>query len=165
MLFNARANFFTEAAGSDNDFQKYFVQELLYLPLSEKINFDQRFSFDTVRGDAPFFMYPAVNMRGVSAMHYQGENVASYEAQLSYDINYRWRALVFGGLARAYGERKFLDLKKEVSFQEAPTVVSKGLGFRYLIAEKFGLRMGIDVAMSNEDKAFYIQFGTAWMGL
>ena len=166
MLFNARANFFTKTVGSDNDFQKYLLQELLYMPLTEKINLDHRFVFDKVVGeDAPFYMYPSVNMRGVSAMRYQGENVALYEAQLTYDVNDRWSAILFGGLARAYGERKNILGNESVSFQEAPTVVSKGLGFRYLIAEKFGLRMGVDIAMSNEDKAFYIQFGTAWIGL
>jgi len=166
MLFNARANFFSETVGSDNDFQKYFFQELLYVPLTEKINLDHRFIFDKVVGEeAPFYMYPAVNMRGVPAMRYQGENVALYEAQLSYDVDDRWSAVLFGGVARAYGERKNLLGAESISFQDAPTVVSKGVGFRYLIAEKFGLRMGIDVAMSNEDKAFYIQFGTAWLGL
>lgn len=59
----------------------------------------------------------------------------------------------------------YAEEAEDLSFSDAPTVVVKGLGFRYLIAEKFGLRMGIDVAMSNEDKAFYIQFGTAWLGL
>ena len=166
MLFNARANFFSETVGSDNDFQKYFFQELLYVPLTEKINLDHRFVFDKVVGDeAPFYMYPAVNMRGVPAMKYQGENVALYEAQFTYDLSDRWSAVLFGGVARAYGERKNILGNESISFQDAPAVVSKGLGFRYLIAEKFGLRMGIDIAMSNEDKAFYIQFGTAWMGL
>jgi hypothetical protein len=166
MLFNARANFFGDYAGSDNTFQKYFLQELLYIPLGEKINFDQRFVFDSIRGDeAPFYMYPFVAMRGVPAMRYQGENVALYEAQLSYDIGERWRLLAFGGVARAYGSRDTLLGDASVSFRDAPTVMTKGAGFRYLIAEKFGLRMGIDIAKSNEDTAFYIQFGTAWFGL
>ena len=166
MLFNARANFFTESLASDNDFQKYFLQELLYMPLSEKINLDHRVSFDKVVGDeAPFYMYPSVNMRGVPAMRYQGENVALYEAQFTYDVTARWSAVAFAGVARAYGKSSSLKRSAEVAFQDAPTVVSKGVGFRYLIAEKFGLRMGVDIAMSNEDKAFYIQFGTAWIGL
>jgi outer membrane protein assembly factor BamA len=166
MLFNARANFFTESLGSDNDFQKYFLQELLYMPLSEKINLDHRVSFDKVVGDeAPFYMYPSVNMRGVPAMRYQGENVALYEAQFTYGVTARWSAVAFAGVARAYGKSSSLKRSAKVSFQDAPTVVSKGVGFRYMIAEKFGLRMGVDIAMSNEDKAFYIQFGTAWIGL
>ena len=166
MLFNARANFFGDYAGSDNTFQKYFLQELLYIPLGEKINFDQRFVFDSIGGgEAPFYMYPFVAMRGVPAMRYQGENVALYEAQLSYDIGKRWRLLAFGGVARAYGSRDTLLGDASVSFRDAPTVATKGVGFRYLIAEKFGLRMGIDIAKSNEDTAFYIQFGTAWFGL
>ena len=166
MLFNVRANLFDERVGSDYDFKKYFLQELLYIPLTSDINLDHRLVFDKVVGDdAPFYMYPSVSMRGVPAMRYQGENVALYEAQLTYDFNSRWSGVVFGGVARAYGKRSSLKFAEEISFKDAPTVVSKGLGFRYLIAEKFGLRMGVDIAMSNEDKAFYIQFGTAWIGL
>jgi len=166
MLFNARANLFDESVGSDNDFQKYFLQELLYVPLTPKINLDHRFIYDSIKGDdAPFYMYPAVNMRGVPALRYQGENVALYEAQLSYAFTKRWTGVLFGGVSRAYGATSSLSIAPELSFSDAPTVVSKGLGFRYLIAEKFGLRVGVDIAKSNEDSAFYIQFGTAWMGL
>ncbi|NOR54732.1 MAG: BamA/TamA family outer membrane protein [Sulfurovum sp.] len=166
MLFNARVNLFDEKVGSDNDFQKYFLQELLYVPLSSNINLDHRFIFDKIVGeDAPFYMYPAVNMRGVPALRYQGENVALYEAQLSYAFTERWTGVLFGGVARAYGESSALGFAEDLSFSDASTVVSKGLGFRYLIAEKFGLRVGVDIAKSNDDSAFYIQFGTAWMGL
>lgn len=165
MLFNARANFFDEKLGSDNAFEKYYLQELLYVPLSSKVNLDHRFVFDKIVGeDAPFYMYPAVNMRGVPALRYQGENVALYEAQLSYAFSKRWTGVLFGGISRAYGQTGALGISEDISFSEAPTVVAKGLGFRYLIAEKFGLRMGVDIAQSNDDSAFYIQFGTAWTG-
>jgi hypothetical protein len=38
-----------------------------------------------------------------------------------------------------------------------------GTGFRYLIARKFKLRMGVDVAKGPEDWAYYIVFGSNWM--
>jgi len=51
------------------------------------------------------------------------------------------------------------------SFSDADNRYSKGMGFRYLIAKKYGLRMGIDIAKSQDDEAVYLQFGTAWVGL
>jgi len=41
-------------------------------------------------------------------------------------------------------------------------VVAGGVGFRYLIAKRFGLKAGLDVAVSNDDHGIYIQVGTAW---
>jgi hypothetical protein len=32
-----------------------------------------------------------------------------------------------------------------------------------MIARKLGANMGIDVAFSNDDWAFYIVFGSAWL--
>ncbi|EMQ94666.1 glyceraldehyde 3-phosphate dehydrogenase [Xanthomarina gelatinilytica] len=37
-----------------------------------------------------------------------------------------------------------------------------GTGFRYLIARKFKIRMGIDVVWPNHDFGYYIVFGCAW---
>jgi hypothetical protein len=38
-----------------------------------------------------------------------------------------------------------------------------GTGYRYLIARKFGLRMGMDVAFSSDDWGYYIIFGSNWI--
>jgi hypothetical protein len=35
-------------------------------------------------------------------------------------------------------------------------------GFRYLIARRLGIYMGIDIARGPEETAFYIQAGSAW---
>jgi hypothetical protein len=37
-----------------------------------------------------------------------------------------------------------------------------GAGFRYLIARRLGIYMGVDVARGPEETAFYIQAGSAW---
>lgn len=37
-----------------------------------------------------------------------------------------------------------------------------GGGFRYLIARKLGVSIGIDVAHSRDQNAFYVQVGSAW---
>jgi hypothetical protein len=41
-------------------------------------------------------------------------------------------------------------------------VVAGGGGIRYLLARKFGLHYGVDVARGPEDWAIYFQFGSAW---
>jgi glucose/arabinose dehydrogenase len=43
------------------------------------------------------------------------------------------------------------------------TVVTGGAGFRYELASKYGLHMGVDVAFGPDGPAFYVQFGSAWM--
>jgi len=166
MIFNANLAFFDKAIGSRYSYRRYTLQELLYLPLFKTLFFDQRFYYSEVSGDeAPFFAYPFIQMRGVPAMKHQGEKVAQYEAQLRWAFSRRWSVLGFTGLGRAYGKDKFFPGLIEVSFKDAETVVSGGVGFRYLIARKFGLRVGIDAALSEEDSGIYIKFGTAWMGL
>ena len=42
------------------------------------------------------------------------------------------------------------------------TLVTGGTGFRYELARKYGLHMGVDVAFGPDGPVFYIQFGSAW---
>jgi outer membrane protein assembly factor BamA len=166
MIFNANLAFFDKSIGSQYSYQLYTLQELLYIPINDEFYFDQRLFYSMISGkEAPFFMYPFVNMRGVPVVKYQGEKIAQYEAQLRWNFQYRWSVLGFLGFAKAYGRDKFSPQDIETSFADADTVFTKGVGFRYLIAKKFGLRVGIDIASSNEDSAFYLKFGTAWIGL
>jgi hypothetical protein len=47
---------------------------------------------------------------------------------------------------------------------ESPlTVVAGGAGFRYELARKYGLHLGVDVAFGPDDPVVYVQFGSAWM--
>jgi hypothetical protein len=39
---------------------------------------------------------------------------------------------------------------------------ARNIGLRHLIAGKFGAKMGMDFAKSQNDFAFYILFGTSW---
>ena len=42
------------------------------------------------------------------------------------------------------------------------TIWAGGVGFRYLMARRLGLKTGIDLAWSEDDFAFYIAMGTGW---
>jgi len=39
---------------------------------------------------------------------------------------------------------------------------SYGIGFRYVVARRYGFVMGLDVARDPEDTAIYIQAGSTW---
>jgi len=150
------ATLFREAVGSDTEFEKYKAKIYYFTPLSESFVLGLRGDVETVVGDPneiPFYMYPFVNLRGIPAMRYQGEDVGVAEAELGWRFTTRWSVLGFGGAGRtsAIG-----------ASDEATNVYSKGLGLRYFIARRFGAHVGFDIAKGPEDTAFYIQFGHAW---
>ena len=113
-----------------------------------------RGDLQTSSGDVPFFARPYVNMRGIAAQRYQGDDTLAGEVELWWRATPRWSLLAFGGAGKAWGPRQ--------SFSAAETASAGGLGFRYLIARALGLHAGIDVAYSDGGTAFYIQVGSPW---
>ncbi|MFC7286750.1 BamA/TamA family outer membrane protein [Herminiimonas glaciei] len=148
------AQFARGAFGGKQDFNQYNARGFTWLPISKKwilgLRADGRFS----SGDIPFYAQPYVDLRGVSKGRYQDQNAVVTEVELRWDVTPRWSVLGFTGVGKAYG--KWND------FSNASTAASVGAGFRYLIARKLGLSLGIDVARSRTDSAFYIQVGSAW---
>lgn len=102
----------------------------------------------------PFYAQPYVDLRGVSRGRYQDRTALAGETELRWNVTPRWSLLGFAGIGKAYGRWK--------SFGEASSVTSAGVGFRYLVARKLGLSVGIDVARSRDQNALYIQVGSAW---
>ena len=76
------------------------------------------------------------------------------ELELSYQFNLRWSANAFAGIGKASND--FSELTDMAS------QITKGAGFRYLIARRYGFNMGVDIARGPEETVFYIQAGTAW---
>src|SRR5690606_19557421 len=113
-----------------------------------------RFESKIQFGNPPFYMKSSVSLRGVPMARYQGDQTYVLETEQRYDFNLRWSAVVFCGLAKAP--------TADTSFNDAQWVYNYGTGFRYLLARKFKLRTGIDVAWSNDDFGWYIVFGSAW---
>ncbi|QJR10824.1 hypothetical protein DSM104443_01894 [Usitatibacter rugosus] len=146
--------FYSPSIGSDMTFQAYRAHAFAYIPAGEKVVVALRADGRTARGDVPFYQLPFIDMRGVPAARYQDENVGVLEAEARYYVTPRWIALAFIGAGRNWG--------RTTSFEDKGTVVSKGVGFRYVIARRLGLAMGIDIAKGPEDTAFYIQMGNAW---
>jgi outer membrane translocation and assembly module TamA len=101
-------------------------------------------------GDVSFYGLTYSEMRGISAMRYQGEDVVTTELQTDWNFHPRWTALAFIGVGRATNS----------GLSDANTHAAGGIGFRYLGVRRLGLIMGIDLAKGPEDVVIYISFGT-----
>ncbi len=149
-----KASFYREAFGSDNEFEKYKVYAKFFTGLTDSLVLGLRGDVETLNGDARFYEYPFISMRGIPAMRYQGETVGVAEAEFRWNFTTRWSLILFGGAGKAQSA-DFVAASDD-------TVYSKGVGFRYFIARRFGAHAGVDIAKGPEDTALYITFGQAW---
>lgn len=153
-LGQAAATFYDQAIGSSNDFQEYRGNVFSYLPLAADLTLGLRADARLAQGDVPFYLLPYISLRGIPAAQFQASHIAVVEAELRYDVSERWALVGFFGTGRAWGSR--------TSFEEADKPIAGGAGFRYLLARRLGLYVGMDYAWSSVDRAFYIQVGSAW---
>jgi hypothetical protein len=150
----AEATFYSQRIGSDNDFKAYRAHVFSYLRLHPDWTLGLRADGRAARGEVPLYMLPYVELRGIPAVRLQDTNVGVLEAEARFDTDPRWALVGFAGTGRAWGTR--------TNFAGADKAVAGGLGFRYLIARRLGLYVGMDFARSSLDEAFYIQVGSAW---
>jgi hypothetical protein len=148
-------SFADNAFGSDYDYQDLSFFAFGYFKLRPNIITGLRYEMQQVFGDVPFYLEPYIDLRGVPTARYQADIFSVAEAEVRWDIVPRWSAVGFGGAGKAY------DTWGE--FGQANWVVSGGAGFRYLIARKFKVRTGLDVARGPEQWAYYIVFGSSWV--
>lgn len=154
-LSDTSVSFFDDAFGGSRDFQR--VQEVLihHRPLSERFFLGARAQASASFGETPFYARPYISMRGIPALRYQGEHVLSAELELRWQFHPRFSLVGFGGAGLAWTNLESFD-REQGAFAE-------GLGLRYLVARKFGLHAGLDVARGPEEGAIYVQFGNAWV--
>jgi hypothetical protein len=148
------ATFYDPDWGSDTRFQAYRAHVFAYWPIAKSVVLGGRVDGRSVSGRVPFYQLPFIDLRGVPAARYQDDHTAVIETELRWNVTDRWAAIGFVGAGRAWGRR--------TDFSEGDNVVSKGVGFRYLLAKRLGLWVGIDYAKGPEDDAWYIQVGNAW---
>jgi hypothetical protein len=129
--------------GSDFDYDHVGVSLHHHTPFGEYSSLGLRLDAESVDGDVPFFGYPFVNLRGIPAMRYQGEIVVNAEAEFLWGFTPRWTIALFAGAARASSVDLFETSREDVA--------AGGVGFRYRIARKLGMQVGMDVARGPED--------------
>jgi hypothetical protein len=97
---------------------------------------------------------PYVGLRGVQGLQFQGEQAAE-RSRAPLAAAPRYSVIGFAGAGEARSSIATLDASENVTAADA--------GFRYLIACRYGLQMGIDVATGPDDNVFYVVFGNAWL--
>jgi len=111
-------------------------------------------NWNMMSDEAPFYMLPYLNMRGLPAAQYQGQHALSFETEQRVDILPRWSVVGFVGTGRTFSTNEYLE--------DDNWYWAGGAGFRYLIARLFKIRMGVDIARGPERFAYYIVFGHYW---
>ncbi len=147
---------FTKFLGGDRDFGRLTSFIHYFVPVvKNKLISGFRGEAQVANGEAPFYAKPFVYMRGIPAMRYQGDVTVLAETEQLFLFSKRWGIVGFGGVAGTFYKDREAPNKRKIW--------NLGAGFRYLIARRLGLRMGIDIAKSPDNWGIYIIFGSAWI--
>lgn len=152
---DASLGLFSEALGSDTKFQRLGLTAIHYRPLASDLTLGLMGTSTLSFGDVPFYLRPFIGLRGAPAMRYQGDQTLEVEAELRWQFWKRFSLIGFAGAGATRNEGQ--------GSRDGHEVATGGLGFRYEIARKYGLHMGLDVAYGPEGPVYYVQFGSAWM--
>ncbi|WP_295894338.1 BamA/TamA family outer membrane protein [uncultured Vibrio sp.] len=154
---NAEYMLYRDAFGSDNSYDMFELSGQSFHPISKDWTLAFAASYESLTkkeaGLLPPLAKPYVKLRGISAFRYQDNYVSSIQTQLMWHIDSRWTVSGFVGTGTA--SREFDNL-----YDEAYTAY--GTGFRYLIARRYGIHMGMDFAFSDDDNAFYFNVGSGF---
>lgn len=150
---------YDEGIGSDFDFWNYRGKLYYFHPVSTFGVLGVRAEAQSVDGSAPYYMYPSVDIRGIAHARYQGQHTFVAEVEARWAVNNRWSLVGFIGSGKAFGQD---ILRRDTEFTDAKWRTSKGVGFRYNMARKFNLHLGLDYAFGPEEDSIYITVGHAW---
>jgi len=142
------------ALGATDDFERFQQVLIGWQPLTDDITLGARVNYAWSSDGTPFFLRPFVQLRGVPAVRYQGDQAASVELEARWQFFGRWSVVAFGGAGATRTKRQ--------NSTSTQSIGSGGLGFRYELASKFGMHAGIDVAHSPGTTALYFVVGNAW---
>jgi hypothetical protein len=142
-----------EALGGDFDYTQIRSVAIGYVPLSPRFVLGARANADFTIGDAPFYDLSTILLRGIPKLRYVDDDALYGETELRWDFAERWTALAFAGAGAVGGDLGSLG----------ETHFAGGIGGRYLIASRYGLRMGVDVAHGDDEWTVYVGIGTGWV--
>ncbi len=147
---------YNEALGGDYNYQILRLDGQVFVPITEQwtIAFAANYQdFSTNEHSLPPTSRPYIELRGAPSFRYQGDQIAAGQTQVNYFITPRWTISGFYGLGYA---------KEESLRTSSQTIDAYGVGFRYQLARRYGIHMGVDLAASEDDKAFYISMGSGF---
>ncbi|MEL4016150.1 BamA/TamA family outer membrane protein [Dryocola clanedunensis] len=145
--------FYSSFLGGDYRYNQLSIDGKYFQPLGHDLTLVLAGDYQSLSnrdGHLPPMARPYINLRGISRYRYQGDYVSTVQTQLEWQMTPRWTLQGFVGAGSASKEADELYNQTEVAW---------GGGFRYLVARKFGLRTGIDVAFSDSEQAVYFNVG------
>lgn len=145
---------YPEALGASFDAQSVSFKWVTYQSGLGKGTLGIKSQLDLSLGNPPFYLRPYISLRGVPALRYPGEQVASIETEYRFPVNSRWDLLAFGGVGSARADVLGITGQRSVS--------AAGVGIRFKVQKFFGLTFGLDFAQGPEGEVTYIQIGNAW---
>jgi hypothetical protein len=140
--------------GASEDFRRFQQVVMGWVPLSDTWTLGLRGDYQWSSDGTPFFLRPYIKLRGVEAMRYQGDEMASAEIEARWQWRPRWSLVCAAGYGSAHTDRELFSATRDV--------VSGAVGFRYQLARLFGMHAGMDVGFSDGTTAIYFQIGNAW---
>ena len=128
----------TRPLGGDFDYWQLGLVFESYHPVRDEWVVAWRFKGSTVGDDAPFYALPFIDLRGIPAMRYQGDDVMQLDTEVRWDFVPRWSLVGFIGGGQTWNAVELRETNEQI--------IAGGVGFRYLLARKLQMRCGIDVA-------------------
>jgi hypothetical protein len=152
----AGGNFYYNSTifGGDENFGLLSLFSKFYIPVSGRVHGAFRFDGRLAEKGIPFYAKPFIQLRGVPAARYQGNQVMVVETQ------WRWTFFKSLSVLGFTGTGKAMDSFED--FGSSDWIYNYGVGARVALKKLFDLRVGADAAWSNEDFAWYFSVGSSF---
>jgi hypothetical protein len=145
---------YDDTIGGDYDYWNGKLKINSFHPFGEKFVLGLRLEYQATSGDAPFFAYPYVGLRGIPALRYQGDRVLVGEIEGRYLFSPKWAMTGFAGSGKVSSDIPIFDTEQ--------SIYSFGLGARYKIFDVQNVWIGVDIARGPEEYNWYIKVGQGW---
>jgi hypothetical protein len=142
---------FSSRWGSDVEFDKGDAFYNAYVPLSSASVMGLRARLQTASDSTPFYELPTLDMRGFSRDRYRDKVTLSLASEWRHKFSPRWGMAAYveaGRVAPAVAK-----------LHSARTITTCGGGVRWQVSADRDLNVGLDYAVSSDDKAVFLQIG------
>ena len=145
---------YSETWGGDVNFDKSTDFYNYYHSFNERALLALRTRLEVTSDSAPFFFLSTLAMRGFARDRYLDNTTLSAHAEARHKFAARWGVVAFteaGWFADSF-----------TGLADSRTIISYGAGLRWQPTPDKSLNLGIDAAISSDDRAVYVQIGEAF---
>ena len=135
--------------GGDFEFDKVDAFYNHYLPFGTKSLLALRVRYQGASEGTPFFALPTLDMRGFSADRYRDNHTLSGTAEWRQKLTDRWGVVGYAEAGRFASSMHQLG--------DGRTIRTVGGGVRWRVTAERDMNIGVDYAVSSDDRAVFIQ--------